>query len=108
VCAEIAHPQHAAAAALGGADLYAASVLVSISGYETDAALLQGYAREYGMPVAMANHGGPTGGWTSAGRSVLWGEHGDVVIAAPGAGECLLLARRDRAGWQARAIGLPG
>lgn len=105
VSAEIAHSEHAAGAARGGADLYAASVLISENGYAHDAALLCGYAREHRMPVAMANHGGPTGGWASAGRSALWDEDGNVVIAAEGAGECLLVARRDRNGWHARAIG---
>lgn len=104
VCAEIAHADHPAAAARGGADLYAASVLVSEKGYEHDAGLLRGYAREHRMPVAMANHGGPTGGWVSAGRSALWDENGDIVIAAEGAGEYLLLASRDRDGWHARVI----
>lgn len=104
VCADIAHADHPAAAARGGADLYAASVLVSEQGYETDAGLLRGYAREHRMPVAMANHGGPTGGWGSAGRSALWDENGNIVIAAGGAGECLLLAWRDRDGWHGKAI----
>ena len=99
VCAEIAHPEHAAAAARSGADLYAASVLISENGYAHDAALLRGYAREHRMPVAMANHGGPTGGWASAGRSALWDEDGNVVIAAQGAGECLLVAHRRAGRW---------
>ena len=104
VCAEIAHPSHAAAAASGGAALYAASVLVSEQGYAADAALLQGHARTHRMPVAMANHGGPTGGWTSAGRSAVWDEAGGVVVAAEGAGECLLLARRTAGIWDGSAI----
>jgi predicted amidohydrolase len=106
VCAEIAHAAHAANAARCGADLYAASVLVSESGYAHDAGLLAGYAREHRMPVAMANHGGPTGGWASAGRSTLWNEQGQVVIGADGDGECLLLAQREqgrRRGWRATA-----
>lgn len=99
VCAEIAHARHAAAAAEGGARLYAASVLVSVSGYAADAALLQGYAARHRMPVLMANHGGVTGGWESAGRSALWDERGELVVAAAGGGECLLVARCDAAGW---------
>jgi predicted amidohydrolase len=108
VCAEIAHARHPAAAARGGAHLYAASMLVSENGYEHDAGLLQTHAREHRMPVAMANHGGPTGGWASAGRSALWDEQGRRVIAAAGAGECLLLARRDRDGWHAATIDVAG
>ncbi|WP_338758485.1 carbon-nitrogen hydrolase family protein [Massilia sp. METH4] len=105
VCADTTRREHVAAAARGGAGLYAASMLISENGYAQDAAMLAGYARELRMPVAMANHGGPTGGWASAGRSALWDEDGNVVIAAEGAGECLLLAWRDRHGWRARTIG---
>lgn len=108
VCAEIAHAGHPAAAARAGAALYAASMLVSENGYEADANLLRGHAREHRMPVAMANHGGPSGGWRCAGRSAVWDENGSIVIAADGAGECLLLAWRDGDGWQARSIDVPG
>ena len=108
VCAEIAHAEHPAAAARGGAALYAASVLVSENGYEADAALLRGHAREHRMPVAMANHGGSTGGWRSAGRSAIWDESGDIVIAADGDGECLLVAQRADAVWRARSVDVTG
>ncbi|AVR96030.1 carbon-nitrogen hydrolase family protein [Pseudoduganella armeniaca] len=104
VCAEIAHARHAAAAADDGAQLYAASVLVSVNGYAADAALLQGHAATHGMPVLMANHGGATGGWESAGRSALWDERGELVVAAAGGGECLLVARGDEQGWSGRIL----
>lgn len=104
VCAEIAHAGHAAAAARAGAQLYAASVLVSVNGYAADAALLQGYAATHGMPVLMANHGGVTGGWDSAGRSALWDERGGLVVAAAGGGECLLVARCDEGRWSGRIV----
>jgi predicted amidohydrolase len=104
VCAEIAHAGHAAAAAQSGAGLYAASVLVSEGGYAADAGLLQGYARTHRMPVAMANHGGPTGGWASAGRSAVWDENGEVVVAAAGTGESVLLAERSGGVWRGRTL----
>ena len=81
-------------------------MLISENGYAHDAALLRGYAREHRMPVAMANHGGVTGGWQSAGRSALWDDHGDVVIAADGAGGCLLLAHRQAGRWHGRQVSL--
>lgn len=99
VCAEISQASHAAAAAQSGAALYAASMLVSENGYAHDAGLLRGYAREHRMPVAMANHGGDTGGWALAGRSAVWDEEGQPVVAAAGTGECLLLARRTSGVW---------
>jgi predicted amidohydrolase len=108
VCADITQAEHPAAAARRGADLYAASMLISENGHAHDAGLLRGHAREHRMPVAMANHGGPSGGWACAGRSALWDENGDDVIAAEGAGECLLLAGRDRDGWHARTVDVAG
>lgn len=104
VCAEISHASHAAAAAQAGAALYAASMLVSVNGYAHDAALLRGYARQHGMPVAMANHGGDTGGWTLAGGSAVWDEEGQQVVAADGTGECLLLARRTAGVWHGQVV----
>lgn len=105
VCAEITHASHASAAAHAGAQLYAASVLVSENGYAADAALLQGYAATHALPVLMANHGGPSGGWQCAGRSAVWDETGALVAAAPGGGECLLLARRAGGAWESALLG---
>lgn len=79
-------------------------MLVSEAGYATDAGLLRGYAETHGMPVAMANHGGPTGGWISAGRSAVWDEAGRIVVAAPGVGEYLLVAQRTNGRWHGRTI----
>lgn len=107
VCAEFTHASHAQAAAAAGARLYAASVLVSPGGYAKDSAILQGHAVRHAMPVLMANHGGPTGGWQSAGRSALWDECGQLVLEA-GEGECLLLASRGAGGWQGRLVEAAG
>lgn len=103
VCADFTHASHAQAAATAGARLYAASVLVSPGGYAKDGAILQGHAVRHAMPVLMANHGGPTGGWQSAGRSALWDECGQLVVEA-GEGECLVLASRMAGGWQGRLV----
>jgi predicted amidohydrolase len=99
ICADITNPGHPQAAATAGAALYAAGMLVSEAGFATDAALLQRYAAEHGFGVLLANHAAPTGGWTPAGRSAFWAPGGKLVAAAPGAGEWLVLARREAAGW---------
>jgi len=101
VCADFTHASHAQAAAQSGARLYAASVLVSPGGYAKDSEILRGYAEQHAMPVLMSNHGGPTGGWQSAGRSALWDESGRLVVEG-GPGECLVLASRTAGGWQGR------
>ncbi|MGP6462734.1 carbon-nitrogen hydrolase family protein [Pseudomonas parakoreensis] len=102
VCADFSHASHAAAVA--GADLYAASVLIGEKGYGVDSAILQGYAQKHSMAVLMANHAGLTGGWQSVGRSAVWSEDGTPVAAAPGPGELLVIARRDADAWQGRVV----
>lgn len=103
VCADFTHASHAQAAAQAGAKLYAASALVSPGGYAKDSEILRGYAEQHAMPVLMSNHGGPTGGWQSAGRSALWDERGKLVVEG-GPGECLVLASRTAGGWQGRVV----
>ncbi|WP_226499215.1 carbon-nitrogen hydrolase family protein [Pseudomonas sp. MWU16-30322] len=104
VCADFSHSSHAAAAAGAGADLYAAGVLIGEKGYGVDSAILQGYAQSHSMAVLMANHAGLTGGWQSAGRSAVWSENGALVIAAPGPGQLLVIARRDAGEWLGRTV----
>lgn len=74
-------------------------MLVSEAGYPADSAKLQCYAVEHGFGVLLANHAAPTGGWTPAGRSAFWAPGGKLVTAAPGAGEWLVIARRESDGW---------
>lgn len=104
VCADFSHASHAAQAAHSGADVYAAGVLISEGGYATDSGILQGYAAEHQMVVLMANHGGPTGGWVSAGRSAVWGADGVLVASAEGAGDVLVVARREGGTWSGKLI----
>lgn len=101
ICADFCQPAHAAAAASAGARIYAASALVGETGYPVDSDLLQGYAQRHHMAVLLANHGGPTGGWTPVGRSAFWDEEGRLVAATPGPGDCLLVVRAGADGWVA-------
>lgn len=104
ICADTSHAEHAKAAATTGASLYLAGVLISEKGYAADAANLQRHAASHGYGVLMANHGGPSGGYVSAGRSAFWNEDGQLVGATPGAGEQLLLVRREQGNWTTEAI----
>ncbi|NVZ73208.1 carbon-nitrogen hydrolase family protein [Pseudomonas costantinii] len=106
VCADFSHASHPRQAAQAGANVYAAGVLISDGGYATDSALLQGYAAEHGLLVLMANHGGPSGGWTCAGRSAIWADDGSLLAAAPGVGEVLVVARRDGGHWAGQVVAL--
>ncbi len=103
ICADIAEPAHADAAARRGASLYLAGVLISEAGYARDAALAQDHAARHGMGVLLANHAAPSGGYASAGRSAFWAPGGVLTGQAPGTGAWLLIAERDSARWTARA-----
>lgn len=104
VCADFAHPKHVANAVAQGADLYAASVLVSENGYAHDSQILQDYALEHQVAVLMANHGGPSGGWACAGRSAFWAPGGALIIEAREGGDYLVLAQSGVQGWQGRLV----
>ncbi|MNY60306.1 hypothetical protein D3C86_1968400 [compost metagenome] len=56
------------------------------------------------MLVLMANHGGATGGWESAGRSAVWAPDGSLIAAAAGTGNQMVIARRNSAGWTGEVL----
>lgn len=99
ICADSMHPPHAQRAAAAGAALYLASSLVSVGGFDGDARQLQQYAHQFNVGVLLANHGGPTGGYASAGKSSFWAPGGQLVAAALGTGDLLLLATREAGVW---------
>ena len=104
ICADITHPEHAAAAAGRAATVYAAGVLISDNGYAADTALMQRYAAEHRMLVLMANYGAPTGGWVSAGRSAVWRPDGRLLAEAPASGEAVIVAGRRGVEWGVRVV----
>lgn len=100
ICADTSHIAHARAAANLGASLYLAGVLVSETGYATDARNLQRYAGQFQMGVLMANHGSPSGGYKAAGKSAFWASGGELIAAAPGAGDGLLIVSKESGVWR--------
>jgi len=106
ICADFGRPEHAQQAASDGAALYAVGALITPGGYERDSALLQQYAARHGMAVLLANHGGSTGGWQSAGRSALWAAGGRLVAAAPGDGDQLLIGTQIDGQWSGRLLAI--
>jgi predicted amidohydrolase len=104
ICADFTHASHAQAAAQTGAVVYATSVLISEGGYSHDSELLQSYARDHSLGVLMANHGGPSGGWSCAGRSAFWAPGGKRVVSAAGKGDCLVIARRREGFWLGQVV----
>jgi predicted amidohydrolase len=107
VCADTVHPKHPASAAARGANVYAASVLITENGYAPDAALLRQYALEHSMAVLMANHSGVTGEWAPAGKSTIWSEDGVLVAASVGTEEALVVGRKNAGKWQGTVFRVP-
>ena len=106
ICYDTEHRTHAEAAAHAGASLYLAGVLWSEAGYAADAATLAGHARDFGLLALEANHGAPSGGYRSAGRSAVWAPGGAQLACAPAVGDALVVARTHGAHWQGEVLNL--
>lgn len=92
ICRDAAIPEHAAKAASRHVDLYAASVMIDVPGSGRKVPLLEGYAREHGFAVLMANYSGVSGGDVSAGGSTIWRPGGEIAARAQGTEETLVIA----------------
>jgi predicted amidohydrolase len=110
ICYDLSRPEFAAEAAALGATVYAAGVFNTPAGVEADLRRMSGYAREHKLIAIVSNHGRPTGGHPSGGRSAIWNECGELVVVADADGEALIIATRDAAdigaAWRGAAIPL--
>ena len=106
ICADATHPQHAANAAAGGANVYAVGVMIDEIGYVRKVSLLRNYALEHRMAVLMANYSGTTGGEVSAGKSALWSEDGQLLAASPGTEEALVVGTKQNGVWTGTVLPL--
>jgi len=100
ICADTNHLSHGVQAAAQGATIYAAGVLVSAGGYEHDSALWQQTAHDNQMLVVIANHAIESGGWQSAGKSVIYAANGEPLVTVPATGEALIFAQAEPQGWR--------
>jgi predicted amidohydrolase len=104
VCADIHRPGHPEEAEGRGARNYLASMFVIPGDFENDRALLREYAVKHSMAVVFSNFGGPTGGLTSAGRSAILSETGEVLAELPATGAGVAIAIEEEAGWRTNEI----
>lgn len=95
ICNDTSNQQHPHAAVMAGATLYVAGSVVSHEGYANTFNLLSGYAKLFNMGILLANHAFETGGYQSAGRSAIWLSDGQLLVDAPGTGECLVIGDQD-------------
>ncbi len=92
ICADLGRPEHAAACAEAGAQLYLASAFVIPSAMSSERERASQRARAHAMPVLLANYAGCTGGLHAAGRSAAWDAEGRCVDELADARPGLLLA----------------
>jgi len=104
ICADTSNPQHPLDAVSSGASIYLAGVLFSDKCYPTDAEQLRGYYMQYHLTVALANHGGDSGEYHSAGRSAIWSPSGEILAEMSGTGEGIVLAVKEKDRWRGRTI----
>ncbi len=95
VCADTGNQQHPHAAVMAGATLYVAGSVITPGGYAKELSLLSGYAKLFSLGILLANHATETGGYQTAGRSAIWLPDGQLLVDAPGAGECLVIGDED-------------
>lgn len=104
ICADMQHESLAAALKNLGSDIYALSAFVTPSGYAKDAKLLSGYAHTYGMTVMLSNFSNENDGMQTAGKSAIWAPGGQLVVAAKGLEETILVAEETSTGWQSQGL----
>ena len=105
ICADAMQSSHRTNACKAGADIYAAGVLISPASYAAESRQLADYAKSDRMMVMLANHGGASGGWECAGRSAIWSSSGELISAAKGQGQYLVIAQENELGeWTGKVI----
>lgn len=105
ICADTNNPTHPQGCKKAGATIYVVGILSPEISYPKDSEKLAKYAKEHQLLVAMANHNGPTGGWTPAGKSGFWSPTGQLAIAGA-KHNTLVTAEKTTNGWQTEVIEL--
>ncbi len=103
ICADTNNSNHAHTCSELGASVYIAGVLITEGGYDSDTAVMAGYANKYNMLVAMANHSQPTGNWTPIGKSAIWSNTG-LIACAPENQNALIIAEKLDDNWSGQVI----
>jgi predicted amidohydrolase len=104
ICADINNPKHPEDAKKKGAGIYAAGVFMTPGGIAEAASNMSSYSFKYKMIAAMANYATDSGGYQTAGQSSIWGDSGDLLAIANGAGKYLVLARKEHNRWVGSAL----
>lgn len=91
ICYESLQPEHCQNAFKLGANIYLASVAKSANGIENSFEYYPKLAKQYAMPVLMANCVGYCDNFLSVGQSAVWTKEGKLVGQLDGQNEGILL-----------------
>lgn len=103
ICADITHTRHIQSAAETGSNIYLPGVFITHAGYTKDVGVLSENARRTGMLVLMANFGGPSGNFESAGKSACWDNSGKMIAQLATEGKGIVLAKYWNKTWSAES-----
>lgn len=104
ICADIIHSTHREKAYNSGSTGYLASVFITPDGYQREADMMRDFARNCCIFVVMANYGGMSGGISSAGKSAIWSNNGELVSEMKDTGEGLAIATVNDQTWSGKTI----
>ena len=104
VCADTNHSSHPRNAAMRGATVYLAGVLVPRSEFDLVTTTLKSCAAKYSMAVVLANYGGPSSTLESAGASSVWSESGELVAHFEGLGTGIAIATKKESRWVGKVV----
>lgn len=109
ICADGGRTQHVACAKQDGAERYLLGAFALPGDIGREHGRLSSAAREHGLLVALANHGGDTGDLPSGGRSAIWSASGELLVELPPAPSELLLGVAEplEEGWRGRIVQVP-
>lgn len=104
ICADITHKSHIQSASTSGSSLYLPGVFLTPTGYNKETSLLANYAHRFGLMVLLANFGGPSGNYQSAGKTACWDNFGNLLTQLPPEGNGIVLASYRNQTWTAESI----
>jgi predicted amidohydrolase len=99
ICSDIANPVHPNNASKVNCTTYLASIFYTPNGINDGYEMLSEYAKRYSMNVLMANYGGKSYQFESAGKSAFWTNTGELKSNFIGTGCGLLIAKKENNHW---------
>lgn len=106
ICADIDNPQHPMDAKNNSATIYAAGVLMSVTGIDDAHSKMSSHAFKHSMTAIMANYAYDSGGYQTGKRSGIWCDDGEVLVLAENYNEALVIGEKIGKDWTGKIVEL--